>query len=263
MAQNKPKTVRAIPANKGVEARYRQELDKLIKEMIHSFDYWVTAAYRKYPPHMVAHIAQDAAPAKAMEKVLKALGKRWIKKFNELAPKISNMFGDKMLKTSDTAFQDALKAAGWTIEFTMTRTIKDVLDSVIAENVSLIKSIPQQYLNDVQGIVMRSYSRGRDLYTMTEELKSRYGVTQKRAALISRDQSNKANSAIQQARQIEIGITKAVWQHSSAGKTPRPDHVAAAGKEYDVTKGCLISGEYIFPGQLINCRCTSKSILPF
>ena len=38
MAQ-KPKTVRAIHANRGVEARYRRALEELIKEMSNSAEY--------------------------------------------------------------------------------------------------------------------------------------------------------------------------------------------------------------------------------
>ncbi len=260
---SKPKTVSAVHANRGVEAKYRESLDRLIKEMIHSYDYWITAAYRKYPPRMATAIAQDAAPSKAMAKILKVLGRRWNKRFNQLSNKMAEAFATSMQKTTDHSFKEALKKAGWTIEFTMTKTVKDVLDSVIAENVALIRSIPQEYLTEVQGIVMRSYSRGRDLHYMTTELKSRYGVTQRRAALISRDQSNKINSSVQQARQLQIGIVDALWQHSSAGKVPRPSHVAANGKPYKIAEGRLIDGEYIFPGQKINCRCTSRSILPF
>ena len=43
---------------------------------------------------------------------------------------------------------------------------------------------------------------------------------------------------------------------------PRPDHVAANGKRYKIAEGCLISGEHIQPGEDINCRCTSRPVLP-
>jgi len=36
------------------------------------------------------------------------------------------------------------------------------------------------------------------------------------------------------------------------------------GKKYDVAKGMWDPAvrEYIFPGQLINCRCFSRSVIP-
>jgi uncharacterized protein with gpF-like domain len=258
--EKKVKTVEAIRPNAGVAAAYRAALDKLVKEMIHSFDYWIRAAYKRSPPHS---IAMDALPAAELSRLIKRLGKRWQKKFNELSGDIAQKFAEQSLKTSDAAFKSALANAGWTISFKMTPETRDILYAIIQENVSLIKSIPSQYATEVQGIVMRSYTSGKDLHTMTNELQSRYKVTRDRAALISRDQSAKATSSLHTARQLEIGITRAIWKHSSAGKVPRQDHVAANGKEYDVAEGCYISGEYIKPGQLINCRCTCKSILPY
>jgi len=110
---------------------------------------------------------------------------------------------------------------------------------------------------------MRSYSNGRDLQTMVSEIKDLYPAAANRAVLIARDQSNKANAVVNRARQLDLGITRAKWMHSHGGKEPRKDHLAADGKEYDIAKGCLISGEYIQPGQMINCRCTSRPILPY
>ena len=52
--------------------------------------------------------------------------------------------------------------------------------------------------------------------------------------------------------------------HSHAGKKPRPSHVRMNGKTYDVKQGMWDSaeGRYVFPGELINCRCTSRSVIP-
>jgi SPP1 gp7 family putative phage head morphogenesis protein len=134
----------------------------------------------------------------------------------------------------------------------------------VQANVSLIKSIPEEYLKQVEGAVMRSVQTGRDLGKLSKELQKKFGVSKRKAALISRDQNNKATSAFQRARQQELGITKAIWMHSHAGQEPRPSHVAMNGKEYDINKGMWDRDEqeWIFPGQLINCRCTSKSIIP-
>ena len=66
------------------------------------------------------------------------------------------------------------------------------------------------------------------------------------------------------ARQDELGITEAIWVHSGAGKHPRPTHVAMNGKKYDVNKGMWDPAvkRWIFPGEEINCRCISRSIIP-
>jgi uncharacterized protein with gpF-like domain len=273
-----PKTARAVHANRGIEAAYRKRLERLIAEMNNSVQYWLEAAYKKYPPALVKVIAEDAKPgeyaAKMQEwasvrspyakinKVIEKLKQRWIDKFNDAAPKIAQSYLKDLYKASDSAFMQALKASGWTINFKLTPAIRDSFTASLAENIGLIKSIPEQYLTQVEGIVARSYTAGRDLGTMTKDLQALYPKIGKRAALIARDQSNKANAVVNRTRQLELGITEAIWMHSYGGKEPRPDHVAANGKVYKIAQGCLISGEYIQPGELINCRCVSRPILP-
>ena len=259
-----PKTARAVHANRGIEAKYRKALQRLIAEMHASVEYWLTAAYRKDPPRMAALVeqAQDASPSAKIKKVLDELARRWTDRFNEYAPKLAEAYLQGAFKASDSAFRAALKEAGWAVDFKMTAAMRDAFQASLAENVGLIKSIPEKYLQQVEGTVMRSYSAGRDLATMVKELKQLYPAASHRAELIARDQSNKANAVVNRARQMELGITEAIWQHSHAGKNPRPDHVAANGKRYKIAEGCLISGQYIQPGQEVNCRCTSRAVLP-
>ena len=258
----------------------------MIAEMHGSVEYWITAAYRKDLPRMAALVeqAQDASvidrkkrdvetrrvawvskygPTRSMKRVLDELARRWTDRFNEYAPKLAEAYLKGMFKASDSAFRAALKEAGWAVDFKMTPAVRDAFNASLEENVGLIRSIPEKYLQQVEGTVMRSYSAGRDLATMVKELKQLYPAASHRAELIARDQSNKANAVVNRARQMELGITEAIWQHSHAGKNPRPDHVAANGKRYKIAEGCLISGEHIQPGEEINCRCTSRPVLPF
>ena len=261
----KLKTASAVHANRGVEQKYRKTLDAMIADMIGSVEYWLKAGYKKTPPRMVALVdmAEDASPSQTIKKLLDALAKRWIQKFDDAAPRIADAYLKSMFKTSDSAMRQALKDAGWTVNFKMTPAVRDAFNASLAENVGLIRSIPEKYLQQVEGVVMRSYAAGRDLETMTKDLRKLHPITQRRAELIARDQSNKANAVVNRARQMELGITEAIWMHSHAGKEPRPDHVAANGRIYKIAEGCKISGEYIQPGEEINCRCTSRPVLPF
>lgn len=258
----KPKTARAVHANRGIEAKYKKAMSRMIDEMLTSYEYWLTAAYRKNPPR-VSELAQDGTPSSEIQKTLKTLGKKWQARFDEWVPKLAEAYVTRMYKATDSAFRKSLKDAGWAVEFTMTPVMRDAFNASLAENVGLIKSIPVQFHQKIEGIVMRSYSAGRDLKTMTDDLKALYPITTNRAVLIARDQSNKANSVVMRARQLEIGIERGIWMHSHAGKTPRPSHVAANGKEFKIADGCLIDGEYLHPGEKINCRCTSRPVLPF
>lgn len=267
MAKQKQKTARAVHPNAGVQAKYRRQLDDLIAEMSNSFEYWLSAAYKANPPRMeiAAEIAEDALPSRELSKKVRQLASRWIKKFDDMALKIATQFTNSGRKATDSAFQQSLKDAGWAVQFQVTPVMRDAMNATIAENVSLIKSIPRQYSMEVEGIVMRGFTRGRDLKEISDELQSRYGVTKRRAALIARDQSNKLTATVTQARRVELGLFKAIWVHSGGGKEPRHSHVKAGQdkREFDVREGCLIDSEKILPGELINCRCSSRTILPF
>lgn len=254
----RPAVARAVHANRGEAARYRRRMMALIDEMHTSVLYWLKATYRADPPAL----AEDATPSRSMARQLRDLAKRWQKRFDDAAPKIAEAYLKGSFKATDSAMRSALKDAGWTVKFEMTPAMRDAFEASLEENIGLIRSIPEQYLQQVQGAVMRSYTVGRDLSAMVKDIKAIYPKAADRAVLIARDQSNKANAVVTRARQLELGIEEAIWMHSHAGKVPRPDHVAANGMRYKVAEGALISGEYIFPGQLINCRCTGRSVLP-
>lgn len=262
------KLTRPVHANRGIEISYKRELESLIADMHASVQYWLTAAYRADPPRMakVVDVAQDAAapPSAKVKRVLDDLAKRWIKKFDESAPRISEIYMRSQFKATDNSFKQALKDAGWTVKFTVTPAIRDALNATMQENIALIRSIPTQYLQQVQGVVMRSYTAGRDLKGMVDGIKAIYPKVADRAETIARDQSNKANATVNRTRSLQLGITEGIWMHSGAGKVPRPSHVKA-GKDklkFKIAKGAWIDGAYILPGQLINCRCTWRCVLP-
>lgn len=258
----KPKVVRAVHANAGLAAKYRKQMLALIDEMGASVEHWLSATYRSSPPRVAALVAQDATPSQQINKLLRDLARRWLKRFDEAAPKMAAGYLTGAFRSSDSALRMALKDAGFAVKFEMTPAMRDAFEASLAENIGLIRSIPQEYLQQVEGVVNRSYAAGRDLATMVRSIRNIYPVTQNRAVLIARDQSNKANAVVNRTRQLELGITEAIWMHSNGGKTPRASHVAANGRRYNVAEGCLIDGEYIWPGEKINCRCTSRIVIP-
>ena len=232
----------------------------LIDEMANSVEYWIKANYRAAPPLL----AQDASPYREAQRTFRELVKRCLKRFDEAAPTVAETYLKNAFRGSDTAMRMALKDAGWTVKFTMTPAMRDAFDACLSENVGLIKSIPQQYLLQVEGIVSRSYTAGRDLPGMVKALQALYPKTADRAYLIARDQSNKANATVARTRQLELGITEAIWLHSHGGKEPRPTHVAMNGKPFKIAEGMWDSaaGKFVLPGEEINCRCSSRPILP-
>ena len=252
------KLLAPVRPNAGIEADYRRRMDAFLAEMHNSLTYWLSAAYRATPPVL----AEDATPAVQLRRAFRKLARRWQRKADVLSTSLALHFGTAAADRSDRAVASLMKTSGWTVAFKATPAVQDVLAATVAENVSLIKSIADQHLASVERVVMQSVQQGRDLGWLAGQLQDRHEVSKRRAALIARDQNNKATAAIQRARHLELGITEAVWMHSHGGRHPRPSHVAYDSKRYDVREGALIDGKRIWPGTEINCRCVSRTVLP-
>jgi uncharacterized protein with gpF-like domain len=110
---------------------------------------------------------------------------------------------------------------------------------------------------------MRSVLAGRDLKTLGQELRNRYDITARRAALIARDQSNKATQAISRANSLDAGLTRAEWIHIPGRKSSRRSHEAMHGKQFDLTRGMYDPEvkKRIQPGELVACNCSYRLVI--
>lgn len=258
MAKHKYTVLKPVHPNAGIEAEYQARLAKLVREMQGSYSYFLKAQYRETPPTM----ALDAVPARELQLELSLLGKRWQKRIDDAAPKLARWFTQAVSRRSNDALKKILKDGGISVDFVMTAPMRDVMHATMAEQVSLIKSIGNQYHTEIEGMVMRSVTAGRDLESLTKDLRARYGITERRADTIALNQNNLATSSFVKVRQVELGL-KAKWLHSAGGREPRPSHVANNGKVYDPLIGWLdpAINKRIWPGSAINCRCVSVSVV--
>lgn len=256
MKRKKPTTLPPIYPNLGIERWYKRELMKLIDEMQAEVKADIMANYKAQSNA----VAMDGFSDWLGHSMDYLLGK-WTNKLNSLSDQIADLFVTKTVHNYDKQLKKHLRKAGFTVRFQMSPYTEEMLKAAMGENVGLIKSIGVQYLGRVEQSVWASVKGGFDLGTLSKELQHSYGVTKNRAELIARDQGAKANAVIEQARRKELGITKAVWHHSHAGKEPRQSHVKADGEIFDIDKGLKLDGEWLLPGEAINCRCYSTSII--
>lgn len=136
------------------------------------------------------------------------------------------------------------------------------VNAMVQANVSLIQSIPEKYLDEVEYLVMQCVQNGSDMRTLTEELQHRYGLTKKRASFIARDQNHKVFGRLAVNEAVEAGFSRGIWRHSRGGREPRESHVKANGDVFELSQGCFIDDEYIYPGEKINCRCVFEVFVP-
>lgn len=262
------KLLRVVHPNAGVRAAYSHQLHRLIDEMQRSTLWWLRAAYRKDEERIVADsapgIAQDASPARMMQKVLGRLFRYWMRRWNDKARKIAEDFVRGSARHTTSSYEQAFRDAGFTVRMDPSRAKNDVVQALIAENVSLIRTIPEKYFSEVTGLVQRSISMGRDLAFLTDELEKRYRVTRRRADLIARDQANKATEAIKRVESERLGVKVGIWVHVPGKYTSRATHKAMNGKPFLLSEGMWDSEvkRKVLPGELVACQCTYRDFVP-
>lgn len=270
LRKRKPESLEGTPLNPNIVAamRYNTQLDILIQQMT---DITLLAVKRMfYGETAEQYFAQDEKSIVAEAKRLSnELQKRFDALFNSKALPIATQMVDSENRSSELAVQNSLQklTGGLTIPTTgLKGEIGEVLKASVAENVALIKSIPQQYLEAVNGAVLRSITTGNGLQDLVPFLANEKGITLRRAKMISHDQTRKAFNSISKGRLQAAGLAKFEWLHTGGSHQPRKDHIAMNGNVYRFDNLPVIdqkTGERGIPGQAVNCRCRMKPIIEF
>lgn len=266
------RTLKPVFPPAAIEKEYEKRLKKAVREMEKSCVYWLRAKWKQNES-----LIQDSATDNLL-KELRRLLRQWQRNFDELAETLPVWFVNKIrgyvagnLAEQTKPLRDA--GLGFNLKFTyMSQKERQTFRAIVAENVNLIKSIERESLTQVEGIVLRGIQNGFTLGEMTEDLHKQFGVSERRAAMIARDQTSKATENLSRARLKSYGITQGVWLHTSAGKTYRDTHVedenggGINGKIYDLDQGCFDPdpkvNAYIFPAELVNCHCVCRPLIP-
>ncbi|MCX5614430.1 phage minor head protein [Bombella saccharophila] len=257
-APGKPVRLAKGRVNAGVGAAYYERICLLIKRMHRDTLRTIQVHYRRAEPEL----AQDANPVTSLRDVLRKLRNKWSKLFNEQAEALAETFIKRGQNDAEGDLRRRLNRAGFGITFKPDADLKRKLSIATEQNVALIKSIGEQYQDRVQAVVTNTVTSGSNLGKLTTQLEASFGISTRRAAMIARDQSHKINQSVERERATGIGLKEAYWRHVGGGRHPREDHVKADGRRYFVAEGCKISGEYIQPGELINCHCRAEYIIP-
>lgn len=240
---------------------YRKKLAALIARMQKETQREILRAYQGEE----AQIAADAVPANVLYRLARGLRDKYQKLFNKKARSLSLWFVNSVDRYTEVAlkgalrhyqsekFQQELSDLGLLHDFKRTPALTNAVQSFVHENVNLIKSIPEKYFTEVEGMVMRGIRDGKPFNWVNDEMAKRYGITTRRAVMIARDQNHKATEQLNRTRQLGLGVKRGMWQHATGVKEPRHSHEQANGKIFDLDKGLKVDGEFIFPGEKINC----------
>lgn len=250
--------INELKYNDAIMLNYRHQLLILKREMVKEYNRNIITLYRDN----LSYIVGDRDLVEEFENIINRLGEKWYLKYFLVSEKYSKKLVEDIKTHNDVRFRKIKKNHPFLLKGTEDlKQVTKIVQSSIAENVGLIKSIPKKYHDDILGDVMRSVGVGGNLQELAESLIKRSTQTSKRINLIARDQTAKATALIDRQQAVDAGFTKGIWQKSIAGKTHRKDHAEAHGKEFDISKGCLISEEYILPRIKVNCKCSYKLVM--
>ena len=266
-------TFKGTPLNPplSTEARYRNDLERMIAQMRGETEREMRRLHATFGTMDAAQgWGLDAPSLASQARILtNALALKFQAAFARRARGLADQLARNVEGNSKTNLHASLKELSGGISLrtsVVTPRLREAVKATIAENVGLIKSIPQEYFQRIQGAVMRNITAGRGTAGILDTIERIGAVTTRRAALIARDQTSKATTAVNSARMSALGIRKFEWLHSSGGKEPRPLHVELSGQVFSLDDPPVIddkTGERGLPGQLINCRCRMVPVVDF
>lgn len=154
------------------------------------------------------------------------------------------------------SIQNQIRSAIGVDPFISDPQLDNQLESFVGENVALIRTLGDDMLTDVEGIVMREFRGGRRASEIERMVRDRFGVTQRRARLIAIDQVQKLNGDLTRVRHQNLGIDRYIWR-SSRDEKVRPEHAAREGMVFRWDDPPADG----HPGKPIRCRCTAEPYL--
>ena len=257
-AKSKP-----IELPKAIGISYNAELQRMVRRIKKDIDQSIKPQVKDLEVEYTADSWADV-----IEVSLAALRQRWSSAvFNRFAERMASKFVQAVNLQNQQQFQNQYKSFGINI-YAGNQAVSDYLDATVKDNVRLIKSIPDQYLTQVESIVLGNMRSGMRPSAINKQLQDQFGVTERRARVISRDQTSKASNGLAKKRMESSGFKYFQWIDSKDSRV-RSRHKHIANKVTKYGKGIysfsdLPIGEQgvpVAPGQPIQCRCVMRPVL--
>lgn len=254
-AKNKPKGLKPIEKNIGIEREFNKALKEFSKEVLKSVKYWSIAQVNKYNRGDITNIS------KALSIEFSDLLKSWDKKSEVFAKKLSNAINDRIKNYVDLGFKK--QGAEYVLE-TLSRKSAQVLNANILQNIALIKTIPRDIIEKYQVLLYNNITDF-DLQATQKTLTTFTGITLRRAKTIARDQTAKAIENFAMSRSQDLGFEYYIWQTAkdervSKGKGGH-NHLEGRIYRYDTPTAIIDSyGNKGHCSQRVNCRCVSSPL---
>lgn len=131
--------------------------------------------------------------------------------------------------------------------------LKEYTQSKIAENVSYITNIRDDYSLKIEQVIYRGITDGQSSAEIRDELVKVSGLSKERAAFIARDQTGTILGQLNAKRHQRAGLIAFLWSDSGDERV-RDSHHKRHGKIY------YYADEPLLPGEDYGCRCVAEPL---
>lgn len=146
--------------------------------------------------------------------------------------------------------------------------VEQIMSLIVRRNIGLIQNTTSQTLNNIENIVFDGVTTGQSWRTIAKDLSNQTDIAKNRIKRIARDQTAKANEALNELSQRSAGIEFFEWRTAQDERVSEGygGHKQLNGKIYkwgDVEHYPIIDsyGHRGLPKERVNCRCTALGIL--
>ncbi|PZL78237.1 phage head morphogenesis protein [Enterococcus plantarum] len=171
---------------------------------------------------------------------------------NSDANKISSKYLNGISTFSKTNVNSQLSAKGIN-PVEKESWLKEYMNSKIAENVSYITNIRDEYTTKFEQIIYRGVTSGQSSKEMRDELVNLVGMSEDRAQFIARDQTGSILGQLNAKRHQRAGLIAFIWSDSGDERV-RQSHHERNGKIY------YYADDPLLPGTDYGCRCVAEPL---
>lgn len=183
----------------------------------------------------------------------------------ELMFDMAKLFDRSIFKV-DTNIQKTLK--NLTIQPTLSGPARARIAAEYSKSLMLpIQSFTKHETLELRQRIMEKAYSGHRYEAIVSEIQASYGVSQRKAKFLARQETNLLMAKFKQVRYQEAGSDEYIWGcvAGSANHPVRHFHRLNEGKRFRWSVGAPINerGERKNPGQDYNCRCFARPIVKF
>lgn len=160
-------------------------------------------------------------------------------------------------------YEKSVKSIG--VQPNLSDTTLDTLKTEYRDNLKLyIKDWTKEAINRLRGKVQEDVlGRGLRAEDIVDTIKSEYGVSQKKAEFLARQESSLVMSKYREESFEQVGVVRYKWSTANDSRV-RPDHRALDGKVFTWRNPPVVdrsTGRHGNPGEDFGCRCVAIPIV--